>query len=264
MLRGPDPMTQLFTTSLSTKGSKTPVVLSHALGLDADMWSSTQGLWTADRQALAYDHRGHGRSDVPPGPYSMSDLVADAEAVITEWGRGAVIWIGLSLGGMVGQGLAIRRPDLVRGLVLAHTTARYPPAGRDAWNQRIGRVREGGMEAVVELVLQRYLTNAVRTEQPELAAALREKVLRTNVEGYVASCHAIRDVDWLGDLHRISVPTLVLAGEHDMGATPAMAEEIHRHITGSKLTILPGASHLSPLETPAGFEDEVSRFLEGT
>lgn len=255
-------MSELFTTSLSAEGSRTPVVLSHALGLDYAMWLPTEALWTRDRQVLAYDHRGHGRSGVPPGPYSMSDLVADAERLVIKWNKGPVIWVGLSLGGMVGQGLSILRPDLVRGLVLAHTTARYPHAGRDAWNQRIDRVREGGMEAVVELVLQRYLTNAVRTEQPELAAALREKVLRTSVEGYMASCHAIRDVDWLDDLHRVTVPTLVLAGEHDMGATPAMAEDIHRRIRGSQLAILPGASHLSPLETPDAFEREVGRFLQ--
>lgn len=258
----PDAMSGLFTTSLSAEGFRTPVVLSHALGLDHAMWLPGEALWARDRQVLAYDHRGHGRSEAPPGPYSMSDLVADAERLVVEWNKGPVVWVGLSLGGMVGQGLAIRRPDLVRGLVLAHTTARYPQAGRDAWDQRINRVREGGMEAVVELVLQRYLTTAVRTEQPELAEALREKVLQTNVEGYVASCHAIRDVDWLDDLHRVNVPTLVLGGEHDMGATPAMAEDIHRRIGGSKLAILPGASHLSPLETPAAFEREVRRFLE--
>ena len=255
------PVPHLFTATLSSDGPKVPVVLSHALGLDHTMWASTASLWTTERPALAYDHRGHGRSEAPRGPYSMPDLVADAEAVIAQWGRGPVVWVGLSLGGMVGQGLAIRRPDLVRGLVLAHTTARYPEAGRAAWNQRIERVREGGMDSVVDLVLQRYLTHAVRTQQPEVAGRLREQVLNTDVEGYVGSCYAIRDVDWLDDLHRIEVPTLVLAGEHDVGATPAMAEDIHRRIAGSTLTILQGASHLSPVETPAAFEQEMRNFL---
>lgn len=253
---------KLFTRQLAD-GPGTPVVLSHALGLDHAMWSTTAALFEGERPALAYDHRGHGRSEVPPGPYVLDDLVADAEAVLGAWGKGPVVWIGLSMGGMVGQGLAIRRPELLRGLVLAHTTGRYPEAGRAAWDDRVHKVREGGLACVSELVLQRYLTESVRQAQPALAAQLRAQLLRTAAEGYIASCQAIRDVDWLDELHRVSVPTLVVAGAHDMGATPAMAQEIQRRIPGATLEILPEASHLGPLETPAAFAAVLRRFLAG-
>lgn len=225
------------------------------------MWTSTAALLAGERPVLAYDHRGHGRSPVPPGPYSMDDLVTDARGVIERWGRGPVIWLGLSMGGMVGQGLSIRHPDLVRGLVLAHTSARYPAAAREAWQQRIRLVEQGGMAAVVDLVLQRYLTAAVRATQPQLHEALRRRVLTTDAAGYMASCAAVAGVDWLDELHRIDCPTLVLAGELDAGAPPAMAREIHERIRAARLAIVPDASHLSPIEQPARFEAALRSFL---
>lgn len=225
------------------------------------MWTSTAELLAGERPVLAFDHRGHGHSPVPPGPYLMDDMVGDARDVIERWGRGPVIWVGLSLGGMVGQGLAIRHRDLVRGLVLAHTTAHYPAAAREAWQQRIRLVEQGGMAAVVDLVLQRYLTAEVRATQPQLQEALRRRVLTTDAAGYMASCAAVAGVDWLDDLHRIDCPTLVLAGELDAGATPAMAREIHERIRGAQLEIVPDASHLSPLEQPARFEAALRSFL---
>lgn len=252
---------KLFTTQLAD-GPKTPIVLSHPLGLDHELWSTTAQMFAGERPVLAYDHRGHGRSEVPAGPYTMTNLVADAEAVVTAWGKGPVIFIGLSMGGMVGQGLAIRRPELLRALVLAHTTGRYPEVGRSAWDDRVRKVQEGGLSSVAGLVLQRYLTESVRTRRPELVQQLREQLLHTEAAGYIASCQAIRDVDWLDDLHRVEVPTLVIAGAHDMGAPPAMAHEIQSRIAGATLEVLPDASHLGPVETPAAFEAVLRRFLD--
>lgn len=255
-------MTHLFARQLAD-GPGAPIVLSHALGLDHQMWTSTAAQFAGEHPVLAYDHRGHGRSPVTPGPYSMAQLVDDAREVIESWGRGPVIWVGLSMGGMVGQGLAIGRPDLVRALVLAHTTARYPAAARDAWQQRIRLVTQGGMPAVVDLVLQRYLTPAVREAQPQLEEQLRRRVLTTDAAGYAASCAAVASVDWLDDLNRIACPTLVLAGELDAGAPPAMAREMHERIRGARLAILPDASHLSPLEQPARFDAALRSFIAG-
>lgn len=252
-------MADLFFQPLQ-EGAGTPIVLSHALGLDHRMWASSLAVWQG-RTVAAYDHRGHGRSHVPPGPYRMVDLVDDAEALVTAWARGPVIWVGLSLGGMVGLGLAIRRPDLVRVLVVAHSTAHYPAAARVAWQQRIERVRAGGMSAVAELVMQRYLTEEARQAKPEVVAQLREQVLSTDAKGYIACCEAIAGVDWLGDLHRITCPTLVIAGEQDAGATPAMARDINDRIAHSRLEVITGASHLSPVERPEAFRDCVGGFL---
>lgn len=243
------------------QGQGAPVMLSHALGLDAQMWDGLADALAPSYQVARYDHRGHGGSAVPPGPYTMDMLVDDAARVVREWGCGPVVWIGLSMGGMVGQGLAIRHPELVKGLVLANTTAAYPEAAQPAWAQRIAAVEAGGMPAVVDMVVERYLHVDFRAAQPEATAAVRAQILRTDPLGYAAACHAVRSVDWLDRLGEIRVPTLVIAGARDVGATPAMAQAIAQRIAGAELRLLDDASHLSVAEMPQAFLDAVQAFL---
>ena len=246
------------------QGQGLPVMLSHALGLDLSMWDGFAAqLAAVTCQVARYDHRGHGGSAVPPGPYTMDQLVDDAARLIREWGRGPVVWIGLSMGGMVGQGLAIRYPELLKGLVLANTTARYPEAAQAVWAQRIAAVEAGGMAAVADMVVERYLHADFRAAQPEAASALREQLLRCDPAGYVAACHAVRAVDWLDRLPSIRVPTLVIAGARDVGATPAMAHAIAERIPGAQLRVFDDASHLSVAEVPAAFSAAVHGFLGG-
>lgn len=247
---------------LQGTGTKAPIVLSHALGLDMSMWD-----WLAVELAgvghpvLRYDHRGHGGSAVPPGPYSMDDLVADAARVVREWRVGPVVWVGLSMGGMVGQGLAIEHAGLVRGLVLANTTSQYPEAARTAWIQRMRTVETSGMAAVADMVTERYLHAEFRTAHHEEADAIRRKLLDADSLGYVASCHAVARVDWLSRLNRIGAPTLLIAGALDAGAPVSMAEAIHRQIPLSRLAILEDASHLSVAEQPDRFLALVQDFV---
>jgi len=239
----------------------TPVVLAHALGLDLSMWDALASHLGATRSVLRYDQRGHGASAVPSGPYRMDDLVDDAARVIREWGRGPVVFVGLSMGGMVGQGLAIRYPELVKGVVLANTTARYPEAALAMWAQRIATVEQGGVEAIAEMAMERYFTAAFRAQQPEAAAVQRATLLRTSAAGYVAGCHAVAAVDWLEQLPRIACPTLVIAGAHDIGAPPAMAQAIAERVRGAELVTLADASHISAVEQPAAFAQVVDAFL---
>jgi len=239
----------------------TPVVLAHALGLDLSMWDALASHLGATRSVLRYDQRGHGASAVPSGPYRMDDLVDDAARVIREWGRGPVVFVGLSMGGMVGQGLAIRYPELVKGVVLANTTARYPEAALAMWAQRIATVEQGGVEAIAEMAMERYFTAAFRAQQPEAAAVQRATLLRTSAAGYVAGCHAVAAVDWLEQLPRIACPTLVIAGAHDIGAPPAMAQAIAERVRGAELVTLADASHISAVEQPAAFAQAVDAFL---
>ena len=255
-------MPGLFTLQLAD-GPGTPVVMSHALGLDHAMWSEWARTQAGRRPVLAYDHPGHGRSPSTAETISMPSLVDGAAELIGHWRRGPVAWIGLSMGGMVGQGLAIRRPELLRGLVLSNTTAVYPPAGKAAWAQRIEAVRAGGMAAVADLVVQRYLHEGFRAANPGVAASLRERILANEPGSYIAACRAVADVDWLDELHRIACPTLVIAGALDAGATPAMAEDIAKRIPGARIEILPEASHLSLAEQPQAFGRVVEEFLAG-
>lgn len=253
-------MGEIFVVQLAD-GPGRPVVLSHALGLDHTMWSDWALTQAGQRPVLAYDHRGHGRSSIPAGAMTMHALVDDAEKIILQWGRDAVVFVGLSMGGMVGQGLAIRRPELLGGLVLAHTAAVYSSVAQDAWAQRIEAVAAGGMGAVADLVVQRYLSDEFRRLHPDAAMRLRAQLMTNDARGYSASCHAVRGVDWLDELHRITCPTLVLAGALDLGATPAMAQVIQQRISGARLLVFEHASHLSPLEQPTAFHKAVQDFL---
>jgi len=243
----------LHAPALGENTGGVPLVFAHALGLDHRMWAPLAASLASSHPVLMPDQRGHGQSPRCDEPFTLNDLVDDAVALIERWNRGPVVWIGLSMGGMVGQGLALRRPDLLRGLVLAHTTAQYPPAGRDAWATRIAAVQSGGMAAVADLVLQRYLHDEYRAAHPDVAADLRRAVLANDAASYVATCAAIAAVDYLDALSAVRLPTLVIAGERDLGAPPAMSRAIAERVPGATLVVLPEASHLGPIETPEAF-----------
>jgi len=246
---------------VTVQGEGPPVVMSHALGLDVQMWDDLAARLAKTHAVLRYEHRGHGGSGVPPGPYTLDQLVDDAARVIREWGRGPVAWIGLSMGGMVGQGLAILHPELLRGAVLANTTARYPDAAAATWAARIAAVEQGGMAAVADAVVERYLGPDYRASHPAETAALRVRLLRCDPAGYVACCHAIAKVDWLERLVAVRTPTLVIAGGKDVGATPEMARAIAERIPGAELVVFDEAAHLSVAELPNRFHETVAAFL---
>ena len=247
---------------VTLQGEGAPVVLIHALGLDSAMWDDYAAHLAADGwQVLRYDHRGHGGSAAPVGPYAMDDLVDDAARVVREWGRGPVAWVGLSMGAMVGMGLAIRHPELVSKLVLANTTSLYPEAGRAAWAQRIATVKAEGMAAVAEMVVERYLHADFRVAEPAATQAIRSRILANDPAGYASSCAAVAGVAWQDRLGEIRCPTLVISGARDAGAPAAMGEAIASRVPGAGFEVIAGASHLSVLETPVAFEALLRSFL---
>jgi 3-oxoadipate enol-lactonase len=251
---------------VALQGQGAPVVLSHALGLDMGMWEGLAGRLAAGtlgsaHEVLRYDHRGHGGSAAPAGPYSMDDLVDDAARLVREWGRGPVVWIGLSMGAMVGQGLAIRHPELVAKLVLANTTSIYPEAAQAGWSQRIATVQSQGMPAVAEMVVERYLHPDFREAEPAATQAIRSRILRNDPAGYAASCAAVAGVAWQDRLGEIKAPTLVISGARDAGAPPAMGQAIAERVPGARMEIIENASHLSVLETPSEFDALLRGFL---
>ena len=255
---------QLHATVQGRAGTgKQPIVLSHALGLDLHMWDALAAELAQQHEVLRYDHRGHGGSASPPGPYTMHELVDDAARLIREWGRGPVLFIGLSMGGMVGQGLAIHHPELLSALVIANSASQYPPAAHAAWAQRIAAVQAGGMAAVADTVVERYLYDEFRAAHPDQAAALRTRLLRCDPAGYMAASSAVSGVDWSERLQQVVCPTLVIAGGRDAGATPAMAELMAAAIPQARLELIPDASHLSVAEQPARFSELVRGFIGG-
>jgi 3-oxoadipate enol-lactonase len=247
----------------SDKAPRHTVVLSHALGCDLTMWDRLANRLAADCRVIAYDHRGHGSSDAPSGLYAMAELADDAARLLRELDTGPVVWVGLSMGGMAGQELALRHPSLVRALVLANTTSRYPEAARAAWAQRIATVRAHGVEAIADAVMERYFTEGFRARAPGTVARFRRRVTSTGAEGYAGCCNAVGTVDTTARLGAIAVPTLVIAGELDQGTPVAMARTLAEGIPGATLVVLPEASHLSAVEQPDKFDAAVTDFIGG-
>jgi 3-oxoadipate enol-lactonase len=236
-------------------------VLAHALGCDLSMWDELAEHLAVQGRVLRYDQRGHGRSEAPAGPYTLAELAGDAARLIDELDLGAVTWIGLSMGGMVGQELALRYPEKVQALVLANTTSGYPAEARAGWDQRIGGVRTGGLEAIVDGALQRWFHAGFHAEQPRAVAHWRARVLACDPAAYVACCEAIRDVDTSARLPHIAVPTLVIGGALDQGTPPEMARTVAQAIPGARLVVLRDASHLSVLEQPVAFTQALDDWL---
>jgi 3-oxoadipate enol-lactonase len=237
------------------------VVLSHALGMDLSMWDGLATLLAEDSRVIAYDHRGHGGSEAPEGMYDMAALADDAARLLLELGTGPVTWIGLSMGGMVGQELALRHPALVQALVIANSSSGYPEAARDAWKQRIATVREQGIEAIADTVMGRYFHDAFRATHGGTVARWRRRLTSTDPVGYAGCCHAVGNVDTTARLSAIAAPTLVIAGELDQGAPVAMSQTIADAIPGARLVVLPDASHIAAIEQPAAFARTVQEFL---
>ena len=229
-----------------------PIVMSHALGMRLEMWDSLAAELAPNHPVLRYDHRGQGGSAAVQTAYGINDLVDDAARVVREWGRGPVVFIGLSMGGLVGLGLAIRHPDLVRGLLVANTAACFPDANRQGLVQRAEAVRAGGMPAIADSVLDRFLMPATRAEQPELAAAVRAHLVQADAAGYAEACLAIRDADWRPHLSQIRCPVQVVAGGADLGTPVALSQVVADGVAGAQLSLLPTA-HLSVLEDHQGF-----------
>lgn len=239
-------------------------VLAHALGCDLTMWDALAHHLAERGRVVRYNQRGHGGSEAPAGPYTMAELADDAARLIDELALGPVVWVGLSMGGMVGQELALRHPGQVRALVLANTTSGYPAEAQAGWSQRIAGIKQGGLEAIVDGAMQRWFHAGFHAQQPQTVAHWRARVLACDAAGYIACCHAIAGLDTTHRLSGITVPALVIAGALDQGTPPEMARVIAQGIPGARLVVLPEASHLSVLEQPLAFRSTLDDWLRQT
>jgi len=238
------------------------VVLAHALGCNLSMWDALANALAREHRVIAYDQRGHGGSATPTGPYTLAQLADDAERLLAECDAGPVVWIGLSMGGIVGQELALRHPTRVKALVIANSTGRYPEAGRALFQQRIDTVKSSGLEAIAEMVMGRYFSDQFRARQDSTVARFRRGLLATDAEGYVGCCHAVMSVDTLDRLARVTLPALVIGGELDQGTPVTMAQALSEKLR-APLIVIPGVAHLSAIEQPAAFEQHVRAFIAG-
>jgi 3-oxoadipate enol-lactonase len=242
-------------------GSGEAVVLAHAIGTDHRMWDDLRPRLAADYRVVAIDARGHGRSPGAPRPYTLADLADDVAAVLDRLEIAKTHWVGLSMGGMIGQAFALRHPGRIDKLVLANTTSSYGPDGRTMWQARAKAVQEGGLAGISDTVAGRYFSDDFRAKHPEMVAKVMGRFLETSLEGYLGCCDAIANLDYSGDLPRMRARTLVIAGGADVGTPPAMSEALASKIPGARLAVIPGAAHLAAIERPVEFAQLVRDFL---
>jgi 3-oxoadipate enol-lactonase len=236
------------------------VMLSHSLASSLHMWDSqVPALADARFRVLGYDSRGHGGSDVPPGPYTMDMLADDATALLDSLGIEKVHFCGLSMGGMIGQLLGARNPERISSLILSSTSAYMPPP--HLWNERIEAVQKEGMVSVADATIDRWFTGKGRKQMPERVKAVKNSILATPPEGFCACCEAIRDMDLRKILPDITAPTLVIVGALDPGTPVSAAEYICGRIGSSQLKVIPDAAHFVNVEYPEVFNEELIGFL---
>jgi 3-oxoadipate enol-lactonase len=234
------------------------LVLSHSLGTNLALWHPQRAALESRFRVLRYDIRGHGRSSVPRGPYSIEQLAGDVVALLDTTGVERAHFCGLSIGGLIGMWLGAHAPERILKLALCNTAARIGTPER--WNARMQDVWQSGVQAIAGDVVERWFTPAFREREPENVATARAMLEATSAEGYAACCAAIRDAALEPALGSIRAETLVIAGSDDPATTPADGRRLADAIARARYSELP-AAHLSNLEAPLPFNQALLGFL---
>lgn len=234
-----------------------PVIFANSLGTDLRLWDDLIPLLPNGLRLIRFDKRGHGLSGCPDGPYSMDDLTTDTEALIEALELGPVTFVGLSIGGMIGQNLASRRPDLVRALVLSNTAAKMgDPA---TWEDRIAAISANGLKSMEAAILDRWFGPRFRTSPAaDLWGAMFS---RTPQAGYLGCCAAIAAADLTSTTSALRLPTLAIAGSHDGASPPELVAATAALTPKSIFHVIKGAGHLPCVEDPAAFAAVLNPFL---
>jgi len=232
------------------------LVFAHALGTDLTIWDGVLA-HLPDYLCLTYDQRGHGASDCPAPPYAMGALIHDLERLIDHFALTEVVVIGVSLGGRVAQGLAVKRLDLVRGLVLSNTAARI--GTQQMWHDRIAQIRAQGLAAYADGAMQRILGPGFRAN-PHYAA-LHDLLTRTRPDGWTGCAAAIAGSDFYTTTAALRLPTLAIAGAKDGTTPPDLVRETADLIPGHRFALMRKAGHLPMVERPAEYAALLQDFL---
>ena len=238
---------------------KPTLVFANSLGTDFRIWRDVIVRLAGDFAIVNYDLRGHGLSDAPSAPYAMSEHVADLAGLLDHLGADPAVIVGLSVGGMIAQGLAIERPDLVRGLVLVGTLAKFGEAAM--WNERMAAVEAEGLEAYSHAIVERWFGAPYKERARTEIAGYRNMVARTPERGYVGTCAALRDADYRDGVRSLTVPAIAIAGEYDLAATPEQMADLARSIPECRYEKVPGSGHIPCVEQPEYLVEVIRAFL---
>ena len=237
------------------------VTLSHSLATDLSMWEPQLAALRARYRVLSYDTRGHGGTEAPAAAYSLDQLADDAQALLRALGIQRTHWVGLSMGGMIGQTLALKAPELFASLVLCDTSSRVPPEAKPLWDERVRTAEAKGMEPLVEGTLGRWFTAPFKDRGGSVVQSVRAMIRSTNPAGYIGCCQAIAGLNLTDRIGAIKVPTLIIVGEDDQGTPDAASKVMNEQIKGSQLVVLKSAAHLSNMEQPEAFTQALTGFL---
>lgn len=234
-----------------------PLVFSNSLGTDYRLWDPILPHLPRGLRIIRYDKRGHGLSSCPPAPYTMGALVSDAERLLDHLGVRDCVFVGLSIGGMIAQGLAVKRMDQVRAMVLSNTAAKIGTA--EMWQTRIDAIRAGGIAATSEATLERWFSRTFRA-QPDVLP-WRHMLERQPVDGYIGCATAIQGSDFYATTSSLTLPTLAIAGSEDGSTPPDLVRETAELVKGARFHLIRGAGHLPCVERPRDYAQALTDFL---
>jgi 3-oxoadipate enol-lactonase len=239
---------------------KPALVLANSLGSDLRIWDGLVPHLTEDFRIIRYDNRGHGLSDAPAPPYRLDDFVLDLLGLLDALQINEASVCGLSVGGVIAQGLALSYPDRVSALVLCDTGMRI--GSFDSWEERIRLVRESGLTQLISFSMERWFSTAFREHRSVEMRGYANMLLRTPVDGYLGTCYALRDADLTRETPKINKPALVLCGDQDLGTPPDLGRELARAIPGGRFSLIKDAAHLTCIEQPQAIARQLREFFQ--
>ncbi|WP_421850545.1 3-oxoadipate enol-lactonase [Oricola sp.] len=236
-----------------------PLVFANSLGTDLRVWDKIVPLLPTGLRIIRFDKRGHGLSSCPAGPYGIDDLVDDTEELLDHLGIRGATFVGLSIGGQIGQGLALRRPDIITSLVLSNTAAKLGDA--QMWADRIAAIKAGGIAALSDAILERWFGPVFR--RGDELEAWRNMLERTPAAGYLGCCHAVANADMTGLVPALRLPALAIGGSEDGASPPDLVRATAALIPGCRYEEIADAGHLPCVEAPEAYAELLSAFLKG-
>lgn len=243
---------------IEANGNAHPIVFINSLGTDFRIWDQVLSILDGEMPLLVYDKRGHGLSDIGD-IRSIDDHVDDLSALIDHFGLGKVVLCGLSVGGMIAQGLYARRPEIVEAMILCDTAHKIGTA--DSWNTRIATVESKGIQAIADSVLKVWFTPSFHATRSAELDGCWNMLTRQALAGYLGTCAAVRDADFTDAARRIAVPTLCIAGDQDGSTPPDLVRSLAGLIPGARFEIIRDAGHIPCVEQPAALTALIRNFI---
>lgn len=236
-----------------------PMVFANSLGTDFRLWDKIMPLLPSGLRILRFDKRGHGLSSCPGDCYSMDELVDDCAALMQELGFANSIFVGLSIGGLIAQGLASRHPQMLRAMVISNTAARIGDA--QMWQDRIDALRSGGVEALADMIMERWFARDFHQQHADELLGWRNMLTRTPLDGYIGCCEAIAASDFSASDAKLSLPTLAIGGSEDGSTPPELLRATAALIQGSRFEVIDNAGHLPCVEQPRQYARLLNEFI---